>query len=240
MKIAILDAVPKIYWKDDEGRGDGEKIAEMLKQVEITAELDVFTIAEGQWPSLPSDHQTGYAGYILSGSPCSANETYTWTAQLSALIDQALTAHCKLVGICFGHQFIARHLGGQVIANPGGWRIGLHRTHLTAQRSWMQAMQTENDIYYFNQDQVAQLPPGAESLGGDPNCRHSAWALRDDIFCLQGHPEQPLRSMLNFTHAMRNLIDREVLDEARRSMQGAATDAMLWAQWIRNFLLASH
>jgi len=31
----------------------------------------------------------------------------------------------KIIGICFGHQIIARALGGKVIVNPQGWEIAV-------------------------------------------------------------------------------------------------------------------
>jgi GMP synthase-like glutamine amidotransferase len=31
----------------------------------------------------------------------------------------------KIIGICFGHQILARALGGKVIVNPRGWEIAV-------------------------------------------------------------------------------------------------------------------
>ncbi|CAG8668832.1 12833_t:CDS:2 [Dentiscutata erythropus] len=39
--------------------------------------------------------------------------------------------HIKLIGICFGHQIVARAAGGQVIKNPLGWEIGVTEVSLT-------------------------------------------------------------------------------------------------------------
>lgn len=36
-----------------------------------------------------------------------------------------------VVGICFGHQIIARTLGGTVAINPGGWETGVVNIDLT-------------------------------------------------------------------------------------------------------------
>ena len=51
------------------------------------------------------------------------------------------------------------------------------------------------------------------------------------------NPEQPIRSMRNFIESTRDSIDHAVLDAAEHSMQGAATDADTWANWIRNFFV---
>lgn len=36
-----------------------------------------------------------------------------------------------IVGICFGHQILARALGGQVNRSPGGWEVSVDRIELS-------------------------------------------------------------------------------------------------------------
>lgn len=38
----------------------------------------------------------------------------------------------KIIGICFGHQVVARALGGECIPNQLGWEIGVYDVDLTA------------------------------------------------------------------------------------------------------------
>jgi GMP synthase-like glutamine amidotransferase len=41
------------------------------------------------------------------------------------------TTQKLVVGICFGHQVIARALGGQVQRSPGGWEVAVNPVHLS-------------------------------------------------------------------------------------------------------------
>ena len=40
-----------------------------------------------------------------------------------------------------------------------------------------------------HQDQVMALPPGASLLATQPDCPVAAYALGDQVFCIQPHPE---------------------------------------------------
>jgi GMP synthase-like glutamine amidotransferase len=40
-----------------------------------------------------------------------------------------------------------------------------------------------------HQDQVLALPPGATLLATQPDCPVAAYALGDQVFCIQPHPE---------------------------------------------------
>ncbi|CAG8506303.1 9249_t:CDS:2, partial [Dentiscutata heterogama] len=69
-------------------------------------------------------------GIIITGS---AYDDIPWINRLTdftkLIIDKH--QHIKLIGICFGHQIIARAAGGQVIKNPLGWEIGVTEVSLT-------------------------------------------------------------------------------------------------------------
>ena len=92
MKIAILDVVPEIYWSSDEGRNDGSKFKSMLIETGIDADLSVFCIPQDDWPNRLED----YDAYLISGSPCSANETYEWSARFTEFVDSIIQQKRKL------------------------------------------------------------------------------------------------------------------------------------------------
>ncbi|MEM7293740.1 MAG: hypothetical protein AAF420_10170, partial [Pseudomonadota bacterium] len=141
--------------------------------------------------------------------------------------------------VCFGHQFLAQHLGGEVQRNKAGWIIGTHPLRIEQSAPWMSPQQPDTQLYYFNQDHITRLPALATHLGSAPNCPYAAWSLEDRIFCLQAHPEQPLRSMQNFIAASRGEIEDMALDQALATMQDQEPDANLWANWMKNFFVDS-
>jgi len=82
-------------------------------------------------------------------------ETFTQAAALGALtkrIGVFVTAHVPLVGICFGHQIIAKALGGRVGKFKGGWSVGPTDYKFGEETLTLNA---------WHQDQVVEKPAAA-------------------------------------------------------------------------------
>ena len=85
-----------------------------------------------------------------------------------------------MIGVCFGHQIIAQALGGKVIKYPGGWSVGRTEYDLDGETFALNA---------WHQDQVTEVPQGAEVIGKSDFCAHAALVYDDRILTIQPHPE---------------------------------------------------
>ena len=113
VKVAILDAVPEIYWKDDLGITDSQKFIDLLQPLNNAAEFDVYYASKDEFPRRVGD----YDAILVTGSPCSVHDQHGWIARLMELLRDADQLGLRIVGSCFGHQLVARTFGGEVGLN---------------------------------------------------------------------------------------------------------------------------
>ena len=70
---------------------------------------------------------TKYSHVIISGSEASVVDENPWDAKLQNAVFKTMENRIPLLGICYGHQFIARSIGGKGCVKKAevpefGWR----------------------------------------------------------------------------------------------------------------------
>lgn len=70
---------------------------------------------------------------LISGSRHSAYDNTPWIVALVAYVGRILASQTRVrvVGVCFGHQVIARALGASVAACHGGWEASVSQVPLS-------------------------------------------------------------------------------------------------------------
>lgn len=155
-------------------------------------------------------------GWIVPGSRQSAFDGLDWIGRLQAWLVEARAAGVPLIGICFGHQLIAQAFGGRVVRWPGGWNIGSLD---------YEVLDGSGDLRLIasHQDQVVELPPGAELLARAPTCPVAGYRLGDRIISLQGHPEFDATLAASLYRSRRDLIGDAVVDTALATLERPTT-----------------
>lgn len=200
---------------------DGEKFARLIGPLRPDWRFTTIAVKDGEFPADLSD----YDGFIITGSPASVHDEEPWVHRLMQVIRDIRAADRPLFGACFGHQAIAKALGGKVEKNPGGWVFGLAKTQMEG---------APIRLYAAHVEQVTQLPEGAEPLGGNADCPFGAYRIGPRVLTTQYHPEITEDFASALVEEYRDKLPPEVAERAKASLIRPAETARM-AQRIVDF-----
>lgn len=207
----------------------------LFQQVDAALELHFYRVFDGQFPA----HIDECDAYICSGSKWSVNDGDLWIRQLEDFTRALYVAGKGLVGICFGHQLIAKALGGEVEKSPLGWGVGIAHANVLAAQSWMLPQQDNIALVVCHQDQVCQLPLGAKVLLSNDFCPYSMFQVDAHFLGLQGHPEFTALYSAALMEQRRDIIPADTISSAMDTLNSPHSyqaDDKLIAKWILAFL----
>lgn len=234
MKLGILkcDSVSEMFVADY-GQYP-EMFANLLHPADPQVELIVFDAEHGELPS--NIHAVD--AYLITGSRHGVNDGFPWIAKLEEFVRALHVAQKKVIGICFGHQLIAKALGGKVIKSPKGWGVGMSQNQMVLQKEWMIPYQNQVNILVSHQDQVVELPEGAEVLAASDFCPNYMMQIGQHFFTIQGHPEFTKAYSRDLMVTREDTVNEEQFARGIKSLELHEDDGLI-AQWIMSFLKAA-
>lgn len=131
-------------------------------------------------------------GVIISGSPGSATENDEANQNLLLLLRTCLMHRIPVLGVCYGHQMIARFLRGNVQPHPEGLQLMNTEIELTpAGRACplFKGMRTKFKAISGHADYVPDLPPNCHRLAGSELTQVQAFKFQNLLYGVQFHPE---------------------------------------------------
>lgn len=183
-------------------------------------EWNTFDIFDDHFPDASS--LRAYDAFLITGSTHTAHENLPWILKTVSLIQDLSILNKKLVGICFGHQIIARALGGASGRAATGWEIGIKKASLNTEaiKSVFMGLKVAKDIKLLeiHQDQVTKLPSGATLLASSPCCPNEMYSIGNQILCIQSHPEFTNDSVRQLAAENRDAIPSSVFGDAMQSL----------------------
>lgn len=205
----------------------------LLSRVDPTISFACYNLVENAFPASLDECDA----WLFTGSKYGANDTADWISRAEELVRALQRQQCPTIGICFGHQLIARALGGRV-ERAAGWGVGVHTANILEHSAWMQPPKSTLSLLVSHQDQVVELPPAAVRLAGHDFCRNDIYRIGQHILTFQGHPEFAKGYSLATMTQRRERIGAAVFDAGCQSLQ-RSVDGAIAASWIVRFLQAA-
>lgn len=154
-------------------------------------QFHVVNVGRGDTPS-PSHLASVDAVLIGGAGKYSAADDYDWTDPLLSLVKTTVDRKIPLFGSCWGHQIIARALGGRVAYDPDHSELGCGWVELT------DAGREDALFHHFpvrfkanmgHHDRVVELPPNAVELARNDQ-PYQAFRLKNaPVYGTQFHSE---------------------------------------------------
>lgn len=164
----------------------GDTPAERNIRREFDGEVSVYKVSDGAFPPSVSSSAWEFDAVVISGSQTSVYEDRDWIHRLTEWVRSVYEADVPLLGICWGHQFIAQALGGRVV-DMMDYELGYESIVRTGPDPLFEGIPKEFVSFETHSDRVAVVPPGATTLARN-DVGVQAFRL-GSAYGIQFHPE---------------------------------------------------
>ena len=148
-------------------------------------------------------------GAVISGSHAMVTENLPWSLRLEAWLRDMIKAGIPVLGICYGHQVLAKALGGQVDFHPRGIEIGCVDVRLTARLEEdpiFRGLPVTFKAHACHSQTVVRLPEQAVKLAENDFESHHAFRIGDTAWGVQFHPEYDPAIMKAYVENMSDAV----------------------------------
>ena len=186
--------------------------------------ISVVNVLEGE--TLPPVDTL--SGVIITGSHGMVTDNETWMQVLASWIPKVLERNIPLLGICFGHQLLAKAMGGYSDYHPKGREIGTVSIKLSPEGRQDRLLGYLPDEFYAHTTHaqtIIKLPENALNLAANPFEAHHAFRLGDSAWGVQFHPEFSADIMKAYINEQAGTLQREGHDIAELTATICNTDA---------------
>ena len=222
MRIAVLDLC--VFLPEYQSGQDkfGVLLARWAARGLPQAAFSVIDVVSGA----PLPDPQAFDGYILSGSDKGVYDDTPWMQPLRAFLIAARDAGKPLFGVCFGHQIMADVFGGKAekVSDP---HVGVR------------AFEIEGETqlgHVWHQDQVTEVPPGAQVIGRADYCPVAALSYDFPAMSVQFHPEYAPDYVSDFLRRSDGVVlDGDATQKAIAEFDNSAVSEDLFAAQVGAF-----
>ncbi len=231
MKIGILqcDDVTKTL-QEKHGNYPG-MFTHLFESIDASIDIEIYRVIDGEFPVSLDECDA----YVISGSRYGVNDNEEWIATFEHFVRQLDTHQKRCVGICFGHQMMAKALGGVVETSSKGWGVGVYQSQLVKVPEWVGLGCDDFSLVVSHKEQVTIAPSGAIILAASEFCPFAMMQFNGHFIGLQGHPEFSKSYSKDLMLARRDRIPAERIELGIESLCMPVDDKLV-TRWLINFL----
>lgn len=135
---------------------------------------------------------TDFDWLVIMGGPMSVHDEglYPWFAGEKKLIEQAMKARKRVLGVCLGAQLLADVLGARVYRNAHkeiGW-FPVHLTEQATSASLLAGFPEPFTAFHWH-GETFEIPAGARHLARNKACENQAFEFEEMALGMQFHLE---------------------------------------------------
>ncbi|XP_077216731.1 gamma-glutamyl peptidase 3-like [Tasmannia lanceolata] len=200
---------------------------------------EIFSVIDGDFCFEP--HINSFDGFVITGSSSDAHADSDWILRLSGILRLLHHNKKKVLGICFGHQILARALGGKTGRAEVGWELGVKSLRVDnkmVSKLYGFELTSSLNAIESHRDQVSCVPPGGVVLASSDKTEIEMFSLGDHVLGIQGHPEFSKDVILDIIDGRlsTNVISAETANEAIKSLERRQVDQESLKALCKTFL----
>ena len=200
-------------------------------EADINIKLKIYDVTLNNYPSDMDECD----GYLITGSKLSVYDDLKWIKDLEQYIRVLNEQKKFLLGVCFGHQLIAKALGGEVCKAEIGWVTGLQSYTFHHNFPWLSDLNQDVKLIHSHQDQITKLPDQATLVASSKNVPIAMYYIDDHIMSIQGHPEFTNEYAYDVVCKRRDIIGEELFRRTEESLLNESSSYLEVTNWWIQF-----
>ncbi len=184
----------------------------IIKGMEVDRHLiQVVDLPRGE--SLPQVKSC--KGIVIAGSHAMVTEERSWSVDIEKWIPRCIQAKTPVLGICYGHQLLAKAMGGKVDFHPQGIEIGTVSIEMVDNDSSdpiFRGIQGPFLAHVCHSQTVTKLPEKAICIARNEYESTHAFKIGSSAWGVQFHPEYDEHIMHAYSQSMASSIEKSEQD----------------------------
>lgn len=175
---------------------------------ELAVPVQVIDVLQGS--SLPEPGEC--SAVLVTGSHAMVTDNLAWSLALEAWIPLLVTANVPFLGICYGHQLLARAMGGEVGYHPQGREVGTVAITLSSEAAddlLFRGLPSLFSAHTTHAQSALHLPPDAVRLACSNHEQYHAFRIGSCAWGVQFHPEYTVDVMSAYISAQEKTLRKE-------------------------------